>query len=679
MHVMKRKALLVLIPVLWVSVFSHAQLWSGIVSPTRAVDWANAGIPGGIPNRTTICSTLSPGATAAQINSAISSCSNGVVLLASGTYNLSASLRLANNVTLRGQGADQTFLVFSGGVCNSGIGGAICMEGANSGINAENNVCDWTAGYAPGTTVITLANCGTTAPAHGSLANLKVGSLLILDQVNELNDTGTVWNCAETSGNSAGAAVCANTVQGGNCRTDGPSVSGETQRCQQQGVIVQAINGNQITISPGVYMPNWRTGQAPQAFFANSYITSTGVENLSIDGTSVGSHNITVLNATSCWVRGVRSLYANRSHIMLAEASHCVVRDNYSYQNQSHASVSYGIELQDAFDSLVENNISQQVTDSTPSCTGGCEGNVFSYNLGIDEAFAGAGFFQASFYMHSAGDAMNLLEGNIGTGFTADDVHGTHHFNTLFRNYLPGWQSSCFGSPCVTNTTPVWLQAGSRYMNLVGNVLGHTGYHNTYQCATITTDGCPNGNTSIFNLGNTGGVGFGNTSVNGFCLQPGCTSHGDYDPQTISTLMRWGNYDVVTGVRWCGSSSDTGWSTTCGSASEIPTTLASFSNPVPTLGDTGAGQSAMPASFYYTIKPNWFGSVAWPPIGPEVTGGNLASLGGHANMNPAMSCFINTMGAPADGSGPVLSFNADTCYGSNPAPAPPTGLTVTVF
>ena len=35
---------------LMVSVPAHSQAWSGILDPTRAIDWANAGIPGGIPN-----------------------------------------------------------------------------------------------------------------------------------------------------------------------------------------------------------------------------------------------------------------------------------------------------------------------------------------------------------------------------------------------------------------------------------------------------------------------------------------------------------------------------------------------------------------------------------------------------------------------------------------------------
>src|SRR5882672_6757105 len=83
-----------------------AQQWSGILSPSRAINWSSAGVTGGIPNRTTICSTLNPGATAAQINSAIAACPSGqVVLLNAGTYTLSSSIKFSkSNVTLRGAG-----------------------------------------------------------------------------------------------------------------------------------------------------------------------------------------------------------------------------------------------------------------------------------------------------------------------------------------------------------------------------------------------------------------------------------------------------------------------------------------------------------------------------------------------------------------------------------------------
>lgn len=58
-------------------VLAQAQQWSGIIDPSRAADWSNAGVRGGIPKRTTICATLKPGATSTQINSAIASCPSG--------------------------------------------------------------------------------------------------------------------------------------------------------------------------------------------------------------------------------------------------------------------------------------------------------------------------------------------------------------------------------------------------------------------------------------------------------------------------------------------------------------------------------------------------------------------------------------------------------------------------
>jgi hypothetical protein len=38
-----------------------------IVDAARRIDWSEAGVPGGIPERTATCATLSPGVTAHQI------------------------------------------------------------------------------------------------------------------------------------------------------------------------------------------------------------------------------------------------------------------------------------------------------------------------------------------------------------------------------------------------------------------------------------------------------------------------------------------------------------------------------------------------------------------------------------------------------------------------------------
>src|SRR5208283_2323420 len=88
--------------------------WTGILDPSRAIDWSQAGIPGGIPNRTTICATVNAstygnGSSDATngIQSVLNSCPAGqVVSLTVGTFLLSGNLSIPSNVTLRGQGAD---------------------------------------------------------------------------------------------------------------------------------------------------------------------------------------------------------------------------------------------------------------------------------------------------------------------------------------------------------------------------------------------------------------------------------------------------------------------------------------------------------------------------------------------------------------------------------------------
>src|SRR5881409_992710 len=110
-----RRTLALLITI--TATLARAQPWSGVLDPSRAIDWSKAGVTGGIPNRTISCAALNPGATAAQINNAIAACPGGqVVRLNAGTYNLSDGIDFSgtNNVTLRGAGPDKTILKFTG-------------------------------------------------------------------------------------------------------------------------------------------------------------------------------------------------------------------------------------------------------------------------------------------------------------------------------------------------------------------------------------------------------------------------------------------------------------------------------------------------------------------------------------------------------------------------------------
>ena len=108
------------------------------IPQTRRTDWTYTGVPGGIPNRTTICATFNAGATAAAINSAISACNNGVVKLNAGIYNVTGIKVFKSNVTLRGDGADKTILR-GGGIVDLGSGGNVAAGIAITGGGAKDS------------------------------------------------------------------------------------------------------------------------------------------------------------------------------------------------------------------------------------------------------------------------------------------------------------------------------------------------------------------------------------------------------------------------------------------------------------------------------------------------------------------------------------------------------------
>jgi len=103
---------------------------------------------------------------------------------------------------------------------------------------------------------------------------------------------------------------------------------------------------------------------------------------------------------------------------------------------------------------------------------------------------------------------------------------------TYFRNHLSGALTPL--NLQTQQTVPLILQSFSRYTNFVGNVLGTAGYHNSYQANFGGS--ASNCNTSIYNLG-WGGR---------FSAQSALFNN---DSRVVSTLMRWGNYDVVNGKR----------------------------------------------------------------------------------------------------------------------------------
>lgn len=660
-----------------------AQPWSGIISPSRAMNWSNAGVSGGIPSATwaqcgsTIAaygSSGSPGSPS-TINNAISACgSNQYVQLGAGTFYLSGGILFSskNNVAIRGMGADQTFLVFYGSNSCQGAYTTVCFQSYDVNWNngPSNGPVNWTApSYAQGATTLTLA----------SVPNLKVGNPIMIDQTDSTSDIGSILEASSTTTGpyTSPGSPGPYSLQGDN---------GESNRAGRGQLQITTVTGCggvttpgascsgtnvAVTISPGLHMPNWSASNSPQAWWATSPIQYVGVENLSIDATNAGfgagyGTGVEFFNASNAWVKGVRTVATSRAAVQAYYSTAVTIRDSYFFLAVNSTSTSYGFECFSASDVLVENNIFQAIAGPL-TINGSCQGAVLGYNYATLQYYtSSSGWAMPMSNSHGINTDYDLYEGNVGSQVNGDVFHGSHNMNTLFRNYFAGNLPSCWlsGSPflsavfgaCSGNRVPIYLNAFSRFFNIVGNVLGQSGVQSGYE-----SGGNP---IYVFGAGNAGTIPGSST----FVTVPS-------DPVVLSTVMLWGNWDAVTNaVRWCGNSSDPGWSSTCGNASEIPSTYPYYPNSVPS-------SSTLPVSFYYSSQPSWWpSSVAWPPIGPDVTGGNISGVAGHANMIPAEVCALNLMGMPANGSGGPYTFNASKCYSqqvttTQPTVVPPTTLT----
>lgn len=528
--------------------------------------------------------------------------------------------------------------------------------------------CMWTGGYSQGTTSITLSSCGG-APT--------VGQLIVLDQANDATDTGGIFLCDSFTQANTPAQSCS-VEDGAETNADGRTISNTTYSQKQVTKIdgVTSLGGGSytITLDTGVYFNNIRSGQSPGAWWIG-IVQNEGLENLTIDGTAItgtNDGNLQMWACYQCWVKNVVSLNAARNHFEVFLSYQDTIRDSYLFGNQSHSTVSYAVEYELSSAVLTENNIMQQTTN--PIISGNCSGCVIDYNFSVGNLYtAGSGqFMQPASPSHNAGNDMNLWEGNVMVGFNADDTWGSSNVNTYFRNALAGWQS---GKTATTNS--IIVRANTRADNIVGNILGQSGYHTTYQSyATSTTGGVNGGGTadlSIYSLGWNGNGG------NGACTTPPLC-----DASVFTSLMRWGNYDTVNAT--------TRWNSTEAAPGAITYTNANFtSSYFNTLAQT------LPASLYYASAPSWWpSSKNWPPIGPDISSGNVGTCSGtysgaqgtsssqctggalstawasHVTSIPAQDCYLTTMGGPPDGSGSALAFDANSCYGGSS-----TSLTIT--
>ena len=593
----------------------------GSMFADRMADWSNVGVvqadgTHGIPNLTTVCATVDAGtygngttdATAA-IQAAIDGCPDGqVVHLPAGTYLLNGSIAIGKSIVLRGDGPGATKLIQSASI---GMG---AVPGSWVGQNTLHAV-DWTAGYDRATTTITLADTSL----------LQVGQQVVLDQLNDTNvtDNGYV-PLVNPEGNEGIVGVGVNDCasrDGLNFCTDGTH---PVPRAMMQIVEVTAINGNQITIDPPVYYTHLAT-LAPQAFFWDGgNLKYAGIEDLAIDAQYTDA-SISMTFCTDCWVKGVQIEHIARGAITTFYDSHVEVRDSYFHMNQASAPENYGLEIDDTSTSLFENNILDALAAGI-IVSWSSSGNVIAYNYSVNDA-PGSLVLSQTLSNHSVHAFMNLWEGNTVPKFVSDAIWGSASHQTLFRNRFSGYmepRDAGGGSTWSNGNWPIALEAWHRDFNIIGNVLGQQGVQNGYQAADAASAslvGATQYNDTCQCC--TCGMGVAPIYVLGYWNTWSASDPTNFDPLTATTLLRWGNFDYFTG--------QTHWD-----AQELPS------------GETVPSDQTLPASLYRGAKPAWFGSAAWPPIGPDVSG--------MVSKIPAELCYeANNLG-----SGGV--FDPTACY-----------------
>src|SRR5439155_12253194 len=94
-----------------------------------------------------------------------------------------------------------------------------------------------------------------------------------------------------------------------------------------------------------------------------------------------------------------------------------------------------------------------------------------------------------------------LWEGNDGPGLAADNIHGSSHFITAFRNVWLGWETGK-----TQETIPIHLEAWNRYYNFIGNVVGKIGYHTRYEAAASSPTDPGNASVGDTSASKTGGI-----------------------------------------------------------------------------------------------------------------------------------------------------------------------------
>jgi hypothetical protein len=299
-----------------------------------------------------------------------------------------------------------------------------------------------------------------------------------------------------------------------------------------------------------------------------------------------------------CWVKNIESNYTDGDHFRAFFAYRCEIRDSYFHDGYLHSPGQTDADVFIADKSsglLIENNILRRMHVSI-MLNWGAAGNVIGYNYSANDFDEIAyNVVMGDFSMHGSHPMFNLYEGNIATSFHPDGIWGSNSHNTLFRSWLKGTTKICkpLSGRGAERTDSTWwacqanrainVDFAGRYYNIVGNVAGSTdllnvtSYNNgTHKIPSVSMIVAPqtrsyDATTYCF------GFGYSEASDDG--------SFAEDNRLPYTTAILHGNYDYA--------SDSTKW-------------------------DPSISDHILPASYYLSGKPAWWGAMPWPPIGPDL-------------------------------------------------------------
>jgi hypothetical protein len=343
-------------------------------------------------------------------------------------------------------------------------------------------------------------------------------------------------------------------------------------RCLSQITEVTRISGTgpyTLGISPSLHHA-YSAAQSPQVWKLNQNISMTvnaGVEDLSIQRispiTQNGFSNILMVACVCSWVKNAESDFAIFRHVDLDRSFRCEVRDSYFNDGHFHSTggYAYGVVCSNrATDNLVENNVFRHLRHSMV-VKEGAAGNVFGYNYSFD-TFQDAHWLAPDLFVHGAHPTMNLFEGNFATKIQGDYTHGSGSYNTFFRNHVTAQSNA---ESVDGGRVAVCLDSGHNFYNFAGNVLGLAASEWSAEETGLTRN---KWGSYVWSWGFQWDRSFIRDTT-----------------QPRDTSLRQGNYDTCR--------EEVSWDE---------------SNPDRTL----------PASFYLTAKPAFFGDLPWPAIGSDL-------------------------------------------------------------